>query len=174
MTMEAGLYRAQAMSIEFGITNNGTDQAAVTFELLESHETITAYLYFSERAAARSIDTLRMMGWKGSDAGEITVGEIQNEVDLVIEESEYEGKVSLKVKWINEVGGGPALKNKMDDAHKASFSDRMRGLAIATAPKEGNGKTAPKPVARAAAKPAPRKAAPVDDDVPSWVTDTDD
>lgn len=154
MSIRPGRYRAQAVSIEFGVSETGTDQAAIMFSLLDSNETIGAYLYFSEKAAERSIATLRVMGWKGLDIAAITADDVSAEVDITIAEDEYNGVKRLKVQWINAPGSMPALlKHVMDGAQKQSFAERMRGLAMQVQPVAT---AAPKPVAKPAApKPAP-------------------
>lgn len=156
MSIQPGRYRAQAVSIEFGISENGTDQAAILFSLLDSNETIGAYLYFSEKAAERSIATLRVMGWKGIDISTLTAEDVSAEVDVTIAEDEYQGVKRLKVQWINAPGSGPAmLKHVMDGAQKQSFAERMRGLAMQVQPVAT---AAPKPVAKPAAPATPKPA----------------
>lgn len=157
--MEPGRYKAMAVDFDLGVNENtGTDQAAILFSISEGEpcegETITGYLYFTEKTSEKSIKILRNMGWAGMDVGAITVADLPNEMELVIAEEEYKGQIHTKVQYINAPGeGGPALRNRMNDAQRALFSERMRGLAMKTAP-------APAPAPRQAtgARTAPQAA----------------
>lgn len=154
--MEPGRYKAVAVDFDLGVNENtGTDQAAILFAISEGEpcegETITGYLYFTEKTSERSIQTLRKMGWTGMDVGAITVADLPVEMELVIAEEEYNDQIRTKVQYINGPGeGGPALKSRMNDAQRTAFSERMRGLAMKTAPQQA----APAPRQATGARPA--------------------
>ena len=117
--MKPGVYRAVAAQIDFGYNENtGTPQAAILFSIEEGEcegETITGYLYFSEKAAERSIETLRKMGWDGVDIGDITIDDVCNTMEIVVAEEEFNGRVVTKVRYINSLGErGPLLKSTMN------------------------------------------------------------
>lgn len=144
--IEAGKYRAKAVDAGIGLTESGKEQVAVQFELLDMPgHTITAYLYFTEKTTDRTLESLRYCGWSTDDVCDLR-GIGDNEVSIVVEHAEYQGKVQAKVAWINKIGGGVAIKNAMLESSKAAFSQRMKAAAIVSRAK------APPP---AAAKKAP-------------------
>lgn len=119
-----GTYLANATAIDFGFSSKGTEQLGISFRL-ENGRFISAYLYFSEAAADRSIETLRTLGWTGDDLSTLTVEDLPNQVSLVIEPEEYNGKWTSKVKWINRAGG-LNMADPMDERRKREFAARMR------------------------------------------------
>jgi len=146
--LEPGIYRARAVTGELGYTNKGDEQIAVSFEILDQAGfRITWYGSFSTEITGqakkspveRTFETLRVCGWSGDDVSDLT-GLEQNEVEVVIEINEWEGKESNRVKWVNALGGGLALKNVMPPDAKKAFAARMKGQAIASRKKlEGQG-----------------------------------
>lgn len=141
-----GTYKAKAKSWGLGESGTGKEQVAVSFDILtEGAElpNITWYGYFTEETMARTVESLRICGWKGDDLS-VLDGLDANEVDLVIDEEVYEGKTQTKVKWINR-SGGLALKAPLSDERKKAFAAAMRdriraidaagGKRTATAPK---------------------------------------
>ena len=138
-----GTYLAKATALQFGYSSKGTEQLGISF-LLENGRHIAAYLYFSEAAADRSIESLRTMGWKGDDLFALTVEDLPEQVSLVIEPEEYEGKWTSKVKWINRAGG-LNMADPMDDARRRQFAARMKARTRAvpgssTNPRSGSGR----------------------------------
>ena len=130
-----GTYKARATEAEFGFTNTGTEQVAVVFEVVEDGEfqgeRIAWFGFFTEATAERTIQALRVCGWTGDDLGDLS-GFDANEVELVVEHEEYQGKTTAKVKWVNKIGNRVVLKHKMTDAQRAELAKRMKGLAIST------------------------------------------
>lgn len=134
MNLDAGTYRARAVEAELGLAGNGSEQVAVLFEIVEDGqhfgERITWYGYFTQGTFARTIESLRHAGWQGDDLADLsTVG--SKECSIVLEWESYEGRDSLRVKWVNAGGGGMALKRRMDDAGKRAFAAKMRGQVVA-------------------------------------------
>ena len=155
--MISGKHAARATGVyELGMTSNGTEQIGVEFVLEGGQfdgETIVWYGYFSEKAFARTIEALRICGWKGDDLANIT-GLDANQVMLTVEEDTYNGVTSLKVRWVNKAGG-VAMQSAMDGAAKAAFAARVKGALHALGgPKPGPAKAAPR-AATPAARPAP-------------------
>jgi len=133
--MKAGTYQVQVVDFDLGYSETGTEQAAIRFSVLEGQEcegeTIVGYLFFSERAVERAIQTLRKMGWTGMDIGCISTDDLQNTMEIVVDTEQYNGKDVLKVKWIQLPGERGALqKNSMNDNQRLDFSERMRGIAM--------------------------------------------
>ena len=156
--LSEGTYRARAAELDFGFAGTGTEQIAVRFLTTEG-ESITWYGYFTDKAAQYAIQALRACGWKGDDLFELTVEDLPDEVELVVQEDEYDGQTRMRVAFINALGSGSvALKERMDDAQRRKFAARMKGLCMKVKPS-------------ASPSPAPTPAEPADafgddDDIP--------
>lgn len=149
--LENGVYRARASSGALGETKGGKEQVAVEFEVLDDGfhgQRITWFGYFTDKTTEGTLRALRTMGWRGDDLSDL--GGIQdNEVSLVVEQEEYEGKWTAKVRWVNAIGGGVGLKAPLSPDKAKAFAARMRAQVLAFDKSEG----APKP---SAPRPAPR------------------
>src|SRR6185312_4767180 len=77
----------------------------------------------------RTFETLRTCGWQGDDLSDLT-GIDANEVEVVIEIDTYEGEERNRIKWVNQPGGGAALKNVMAPDARKAFAAKMRGQAL--------------------------------------------
>jgi len=159
-----GRYKAKAQEWGLGQSSKGTEQVGVLFELTEGDAKgirITWYGSFSEAAAAFTLKGLRACGWEGTDVLELETahaGLDKNEVSLVIEQEEYQGKTSAKVQWVNPIGG-VGLKTPLDPAQKQSFAARMKQFILAE--EAGTAKpAATKPVSSAAPRRDPRPSPP--------------
>ena len=125
-----GIYRAKAISHVLGESKNkGTPQSQVAFELSQEGyegQRIDWLGYYTEKTEDRTLESLRIAGWTGDDlsAAELP-GLGSTEVDLVIENEEWEGKTRSKVQWVNKPGG-IALGKPMDDVARKTFAARMR------------------------------------------------
>ncbi len=169
--IEPGRYKARATGAEMGFTNNGKEQVAVAFELVEKPgQRITWYGMFTTEITGnarisqcdRTMESLRLCGWKTDDLFDLA-GISDNEVEITIDtETDLNGQPRSRVKWVNAPNsGGPALKNIMPDAQKRSFAAKMKAAAIASRAKA----------------PAPRQAPPAnagdawepkDEEAPNW------
>jgi hypothetical protein len=159
MTIEDGAWKARAREAALATAGTGTPQLGIDFEILEGPsqgQHITAYLYFGEGSFDRTIESIRLCGWKGTNLADLT-GITDNEVRIVVEQEEYNGKLYQKVKWINALGG-VAVQNRMNAGEAADFAARMRGRIAAMA--QGQRPTAPP--SRAAQTTIPQS----DDDIP--------
>jgi len=146
-----GKYLARAISGDLGFTNEGNEQVAIEFELLDeayAGQRITWHGSFSEKKGEakftpleHTIKSLRACGWTGDDLSDLT-GIDANEVQLTIEHSEYKGKVSAKVRWVNKLGG-LALKTPLSETQKKAFAAKMRGKVLAATRATGSA-SAPK------------------------------
>lgn len=134
-----GTYRARAIDGDFGLSSKNTEQIAVRFQVTDGPNegaTLTWYGFFNTpENAKRAMESLRRCGWRTDDVTDLA-GLGEKEVEVVVEEEEYQGKKRLKVRWINDLGGGPTLSRPMDDAHRRAFAARMKGLAMAVKPKD--------------------------------------
>lgn len=154
--IEAGNYRAKAISWAFGETSTRKPQIGVVFDVTVNDDEpgvkLTWYGFLhDEKSAKRTMYSMRACGWDGT--GDVTdaQGLDKNEVEVVVEDNEYNGTVSSRIAWVNAIG--PAVKTMGDDA-KAQLNKRLAqwqkptvsgGSQRATAPK------APPPAAKPAA-----------------------
>jgi len=177
MTALHGTYRARAVSGGLGYAGNGTEQLAVDFVITEGPnegQHVTWWGFFSDKAVDRTIESLRICGWKGDDLCDLT-GITDNDVDLVIEAEEYEdrrtGEIRSigKVRWVNRAGG-LNLKDAMSPQQAREFAARMRGrVASLGSSKRPMTPMTPAPANNAARRPgAPQPAQAIDptDDIP--------
>lgn len=122
-----GTFRARAKQWELGESSTGKEQIGVLFDILTEgaeFSQVSWYGYFTEGAIARTIESMRHMGWKGEDLEHLEdLG--ANEVELVVDEEEYEGKLYTKVKWVNRVGG-LAMKAPLAGEKKKAFAAAMK------------------------------------------------
>lgn len=154
-------YKARATSGILGETQGGKPEVAIAFSILTpgaSHSSLTWHGYFTEATEARTIESLRIAGWRGDDLSQFADGydfpAEAPEVELVVEDEEYEGKVRTKVQWVNRAGG-PAVKTPLTGDKAKAFAAAMRDKFRAH--DAANGKRTPTP------KPAAAPAKPLDD-----------
>jgi len=144
-----GTHKARAVDCVLGMTGTGKEQVGVLFEHVETGERITWYGYFTDGTFERTIESLRYMGWQGTDLLDFRQGlpaGCDNEVDVVVEDEtdERDGKVRRKVRWVNG-NGGVAVKETLDDAQARVFAARMKAKVAALHAKTGGPKPASKP-----------------------------
>lgn len=126
--------RAVAREWAFGKSKEkGTDYISVAFEILEPEEERGAPVpwngYFTDKTAKRTLEALRYCGWKGDDLTSLD-GMGTQEVALVVELEDYDGKQYPKVAWVNRLGGaGVRIEKPMDDREKKQLAARMKSLA---------------------------------------------
>lgn len=167
MSMQ-GTHKARAKEWGLGHSSTGKEQVAVLFELTAGEHQgkyITWYGYFTETTVDRTLDSLRHCGWDGDNFVTLE-GLGKNEVELVIEPEEYQGKVNDRVKWVNRLST-IALKEKMSGDALATFAAKMRGKALAHKQSYGGPRTQAKP----ANGPSGQAAGPRDDE---WRPPNDD
>jgi len=129
-----GTHKARAVSAAMEKSQSkGTEQVRVTFRV--GDDTIDWYGYFGENSEKRTLESLMLCGWDGQDFVTFN-GITQNDVNLVCEEEEYEGKKRVRACWVNDpnrtVGGKP-----MEATEVASFADRMRAKVAALKASKG-------------------------------------
>lgn len=126
-----GHYAARAVEGVLSKTKGGTDQVAVSFELLDEPWTgqrITWYGFLTAKTAERTIESLIYCGWEGDNLADLR-GIDANDVSLEIEHDTYEGQTRAKVKWVNRAGG--LAVTPMDPGSAQAIAQQMRGTALA-------------------------------------------
>jgi hypothetical protein len=157
----AGKYIGTPVSAALGFTSSGKEQIAVQFEFLDpAGEKLTWYGYFTDAAFDRTIESLRACGWTGSSLDEFSADHLPagfgNQVELVVQHEEYQGKTQVRIAFVNSIGGGVALKSAMDAAQARAFAAKMKGrIAALTGGVPPAAKPAPKAVPKARPAPAP-------------------
>lgn len=167
MSMQ-GTHKGRAKEWALGHSSTGKEQVAVLFEITAGEHQgkhITWYGYFTDNTVDRTLDSLRHCGWDGDNFVALE-GLNRNEVELVIEPEEYQGKWHDRVKWVNRPST-IALKDPMSGEALSAFAARMRGKAVAHKQKYG-APTAPRTSTNGQRGPA---AGPRDDE---WRPPTDD
>jgi hypothetical protein len=170
----AGYYAAVGVPVQtdegqvwaqFGRSQNkGTPQVFVAFALLDGPHAgrrLGWFGYFTEGSADRTIESLRLCGLKGDDLANAIKGPLDQEVQLVLEHEEYEGKKRVKVSWVNAPGGGAfKMANPMNAQELRQFAAKFKSNVKAKPEVTGDRKTAPAPTAPA--KPAETESPPAD------------
>lgn len=155
--------------------NTQTGYVGVVFED-DAGDTITAYLYTSDKAIGRTVETLELLGWdlQANNGDLSTLHETPllhgRQSEIVVENETYEGKTRAKVKWINGPDGGGRAEG-MPANEAQAFAAALRAKVYGSkAGKPPAAKVAPKPAARAAVKAVPVQTAEAeqqgDDDIP--------
>ena len=150
MPFTEGRHRVRIASTGLGESpKTKSEQIIITFEdVADDYNTITAYLATSEKAWPYTEKSLINCGWDPTFRGYL-FEELNedpspiagNEVDIVTEEEEYEGKRRMKVKWINAPGAGI---ERMEPAEAQSFAERLRArLLSGNAQPKRNGNAQP-------------------------------
>jgi hypothetical protein len=136
--INAGRYRAKAVQAALGETSTGKPQVGIEFELLDHPgQTINYFGYFTDETFSRTVESLRACGWSSDDLSDLT-GIDTNEVSLVVEHEEYDGKTRAKVRWVNRTGG-LALKAQMPADKAKAFGAQMKGRIKALGIQGANG-----------------------------------
>ena len=140
MSVPVGKYKVKAYGLEFSCTQNGNEFVAVAFDI-PGYGVETWNGYLSEKAAPRTVASLRTMGWQGDDLAALKVSDLPGYVIAdVREDKDREGNISMnddgtprtRIAWISSITGlrTPPMTT---DARK-SLSLRLRKI-IAEAPK---------------------------------------
>lgn len=131
--MENGTYRGKALGAVLGETSKGNEQVAIEFGFFDvENARLTYFGTFGEKALEHTLKALRAAGWKGDDLSDLSSigGPDAPEVDLVVENEEYEGKVRPRIRWVNP-RGGPSVKAQLTPDKAKAFAARMRGAVLA-------------------------------------------
>lgn len=134
-----GTYKARAREWALGKSQNGKEQIAVLFELVggpHDGQSITWFGYFTDATLDRTLDSLRHCGWSSDSLAELD-GLDQNEVEIVVDQEEYQGKTRTKVQWVNRPSK-LALKEQLSAQEAQAFAARLRGRTVAHKQKYGS------------------------------------
>ncbi len=124
--------RARAVGAAIGKAGTGTHQIAIEFEFLDEQGGITYYGPLTDAAFPYTMKAIRAAGFVGDDLADLTslCDGSAPDVTLVIGPETYNGKTTLKVKFINSMGG-LALKDALQGEDLKAFARRMKGPIVA-------------------------------------------
>lgn len=165
-TIQPGRYIGTVTSSCLGRAGNGTEQLAIGFDVHlgadQQSFPMTWYGFFTDRAWETTEKALRALGWDPADHDYQL--EALNPVDpydtpikgveaqLVLEhEDDGEGGQRIRIRWINAVNGGLAVKERMEAGEATAFSQSLRARLIA---QKGPQQRRPAPARPAASAPA--------------------
>lgn len=164
--------RSKAKEWQLGESETGSPFIMVSFPVKneDGTERFLAWRgYFTEKTTERTIESLRFMGFEGDDLTNL-VGLDTLEVDLVVEDEEYEGKTYERVQFINKPRG-PAVKKPLEGQKLGAFAAQMKAAFRAHDAEQGKRTgAAPKP---AAPRPSPSRTGGVMSPEPPPHTDDD-
>lgn len=134
----AGTHRARAKEWGLGYSDTGKEQIAVLFQIADGPHNgkhIHWYGYFTDETLDQTLMSMRHCGWASESLAELdTLGD--NDVMLVIEDEEYQGKWRSRVRWVNRVPK-LALKSQMNMQQASDFAQKLRGKTVASKQKYG-------------------------------------
>lgn len=126
--------RSKAQEWALGESDNGKPYVGVSFKITDPADKQEKFVgwkgFFTELTADRTIESLRYMGFEGDDVSNL-VGLDKNEVEIVVEDEEYEDqqtgevKTATKVAWVNQPRG-PMVKTKLEGEKAKSFAAQMK------------------------------------------------
>jgi hypothetical protein len=160
----AGYYNAVAVPIrtddseawvQFGETSNGNPQVVVQFAIMDGPQAgrrLAWFGYFTPDTTKRTVEALRLCGFRGDDLADLLTQKINQQVSIVVTHEEYKGKVSARVAWVNAPGGGGVrLANPMDAKQLRLFGAKMKMQVKGIGEVAGQAVEAPAPASRSTA-----------------------
>lgn len=163
-----GKYTARA--VEYGIPEVEGDkhpQVAVVFEFMfeDKPRRMTYYGSLHPNAIEHTSKAMIVLGMKSNDWASLLgpdAIDMEKEVSITIENHTYKDKTSLRISWVNEIGGG--LGKSMDPRMAKARLSSLNGALVAARQKTG----APKP---AASQPRQQQAPMTPEEEPEWMRD---
>lgn len=145
--IDIGTYPARPTRHQWGYTEGGKEQILVDFQITGESEfagtSISWFGYFTDKTWERTLEALRYCGWEGDD---LAVLSLDKDVEIVVEhETDDNGTVRAKVRWVNRPGGGRIeLKKPMSEGQLRNFAASMKNRAKSTAARPtGNARRPP-------------------------------
>lgn len=138
--IKPGHYQAIAREFTFGKTSKGTEQVALLFEVADGEakgQRITWYGFFTDATYERTLDSLENAGWDGQSLQKL--GGLGSRPCVIVVENEegQDGKTYPRVRWVNGLGGGLSVKEKMETNEVNALEERMKGAMLERRQKRG-------------------------------------
>ena len=186
--IQPGRYMGTVTSSCLGRAGNGTEQIAIGFDVHlgvdQQSVPMTWYGFFTDRAWETTEKALRALGWDPAehdyqldalnphDPYETPLKGAQAQLVLEHEDDGEHGQ-RIRIRWVNSVGGGLVVKERMEAGEATAFSQNLRAKLIAQKGPQQRRPAAPaRPVAAPAAArtaTAPRPSAPATRPAPAAV-----
>lgn len=131
--LPAGKYVAKAIDAALGKAGTGTYQLAVNLQVQEGEhkdKCIIWFGYLSENALPYTVEAMTALGWSGDDVTDLK-GITANEVQIVVDSEEYEGRTRSKVQYVNKLGGGPIVKERLGADEERALAAKLKGRIAA-------------------------------------------
>lgn len=145
--------RSKALEWALGESEKGNPFIAVSFKVKDPLDGVEKFVswrgHFTDLTTDRTIESLRYLGFEGDDLSNL-VGLDKNEVDLVVEDEEYEGKTYARVQFINQPRGA-TVKTVLEGQKLSTFAAQMKSAFRAHDAANGK-RTTTRPAAPAADK----------------------
>ena len=121
MKLEDGIYNAKPFGpAKLGVSAvKETPQVVVTLELETGHK-LSWFGYFTEAAAERTVEALKILGFKGKSLSDLDGAILKGDVSVTVETEEYEGRQRARIAWINSIGFVP---HPMNDEGKKKIGE---------------------------------------------------
>lgn len=154
-----GRHSAKAIDYQLGKASTGTEQVAVTFELVDGDYAGVQLVWFgflTDDSYEHTFKALAVMGWpKGKELHELTAEDLGSLVHLVIvHEDGQKGGTRARIRWVNRPGRGTfQMKHKLEGAEARKLGAKWKTHAAKVERYE------PIPVPEAVAAPKKAKAA---------------
>lgn len=145
--------------LDYAIVNEKTFDGLA--DVSEEQMTARQFLYLLDKngAVEERVESALMnaFGWDGHDVGQLLDTSWMPSVELVIEYSEWQGKGSYRVKWLNAIDGGGQKQTSEEDRKKilGALSMKFRARHAKPAPKPSQKPAPPappKPIAKPSGK----------------------
>lgn len=136
MALEPGTYKAKLIDYGISETKKGDPSILLKF-ITETGDEISHFLYLTPKAQPYTTKNLMVFGYKGQALERIADGpdggllDTDKDIELVLENEDYNDKTYLRVKWINEIGGGGFKK-----LAKAEATTKLKGVDLSAHVKE--------------------------------------
>jgi hypothetical protein len=129
-----GTYKAAAVQVDgtyaqIGMSSTGNQQVLVQFEILEgpaAGRRVPWWGSFTDKSWNRTVEALRYCGFSGDDLSTLPAQELNHEVSIVVEHSEYNGKTNARVRWVNAAVSGIKLSKPMNLDELRNFGAMMK------------------------------------------------
>ena len=145
--LAAGTFRAHGVKIGMAASSQkGTEAVVVSLELDEGPDKgsrIDWVGWLSEKTAARTAESLALLGYTGEEDGEIRS---PNQILAVLEPEDYTNEAGttiarMRVRWINDLSGAGGGRKPLAGPELAGAKSRLRA---ALAAQKGRAATSPK------------------------------
>ncbi len=153
--------------VQFGYSSKDNEQVLVTLQILNGPHAgvrVPWFGYFTKDAGKRTTESLRYLGFKGSDLNDINKQPLDQKVQIDVEHNTYEEKTHARVAWINKIGSGIKLSKPMDATQLRGFAAKLNARIKSIPEHEGEKAEAGAATNGAASKPEEAKPEPAKSD----------